>query len=103
VFQCDTGSTTFEWANISHQYKDTGDFMEMCRIHHRRYDAETVARGERAGGAKLNPAVVREILARYTGKRGELVALANEYNVTPENVGRIVRRETWTWLESEVA
>ncbi len=38
IFQCDTGNTQFEWANISGEYKDTGDFMPMCRAHHRRYD-----------------------------------------------------------------
>lgn len=103
VFQCNTGSTKFEWANISHEYKDTGDFMPMCKVHHALHDAETRARGERVGGAKLNPAVVLEILARYTGKRGEQTALADEDNVTQEAVGLIVRGKNWAWLESEVA
>ena len=28
-----------EWANISQEYRNTADFMPLCRSHHRRYDA----------------------------------------------------------------
>jgi hypothetical protein len=38
VFLCGTGSTTFEWANISGQYKDVADFMPMCIPHHKLHD-----------------------------------------------------------------
>ena len=40
IYLCDTGSTKFEWANISHEYKDVGDFMPMCQIHHAQYDGK---------------------------------------------------------------
>jgi hypothetical protein len=103
VFQCDTGCTKFEWANISHEYKDTGDFMPMCKVHHAQHDAETRARGERVAIAKLKPADVLEIRARYTGRYGQQTALANEYRVSPATVACIVRGKTWAWLESEVA
>jgi hypothetical protein len=38
IFLCNTGSTLFEWANISHRYIDVWDFMPMCIIHHNQYD-----------------------------------------------------------------
>jgi hypothetical protein len=28
-----------EWANVSQEYRNTADFMPLCRSHHRRYDA----------------------------------------------------------------
>src|ERR1035441_1967973 len=40
VYGCDTGSTTYQWANISGEYKDVGDFMPMCVPHHYQYDAQ---------------------------------------------------------------
>jgi hypothetical protein len=46
IFQCSTGSTHYEWANISGQYKDVGDFIEMCKIHHAAHDAEISKRKE---------------------------------------------------------
>lgn len=33
------------WANISHEYRDTEDFMPLCQSHHFRYDQESGAWG----------------------------------------------------------
>jgi hypothetical protein len=34
----DTCSGPIDWANVSHEYRDTQDFMPLCRSHHIRYD-----------------------------------------------------------------
>jgi hypothetical protein len=103
VFQCSTGCTFFEWANISHEYKDIGDFMPMCRTHHKQYDKpETAHRGASNGNAKLNRAKVLAIRERYDAGGISQQALADEYHVTKTNVRYIVQRKSWAWLESEV-
>ena len=38
IFDCHTGNTNFQWANISGHYDDSDDFMPMCLKHHRQYD-----------------------------------------------------------------
>lgn len=38
IFQCSTGSTAFDWACISGQYKDVGDFIELCHVHNLNLD-----------------------------------------------------------------
>ena len=53
IFLCHTGSTRFEWANISHRHLDVMDFMPMCKIHHDQYDG--VNRSDEAR-AKLSAA-----------------------------------------------
>jgi hypothetical protein len=36
----ETCSKTFEWSNISHEYKDDlNDWQQLCASHHRRHDA----------------------------------------------------------------
>jgi hypothetical protein len=34
----DTCKGPMQWANISHEYRDTSDFMPLCQSHHVRYD-----------------------------------------------------------------
>jgi hypothetical protein len=94
IYQCDTGCTTFEWANISHEYKDVGDFMPMCKTHHNQYDAE---RRPREPNAKLSYGLAEEIRARYDNGNGGISQrkLADEYATTQTNIGFIVRNETW--------
>lgn len=38
VPDCGTGSTRFEWANMTGDYGNVGDYKPMCRTHHRRFD-----------------------------------------------------------------
>lgn len=53
-------------------------------------------KGANHGEAKLTDAAVRDIRARW--KRGNGVALAAEYGVSPSLVSLIVRRKAWTHL-----
>jgi hypothetical protein len=41
IYLCHTGSTTYQWANISRRYTDVWDFMSMCIPHHEQYDGRT--------------------------------------------------------------
>lgn len=81
--------------------------------HHARQDPGSVARGdahwtrrrpdlrpygERSGVARLTASQVLEIRRRYTGKRGELTALAREYGVHIFTITCVVRRRTWQHL-----
>jgi hypothetical protein len=38
ILDCDTGSTTYHWANLTGEYADVWDYESMCVSHHRRYD-----------------------------------------------------------------
>ena len=40
IYRCATGSTTYDWANISEKYADIWDYMPMCHTHHLRHDYE---------------------------------------------------------------
>jgi hypothetical protein len=40
IEDCDTGSTTFHWANLTGSYADIDDYVQMCASHHFRYDRE---------------------------------------------------------------
>lgn len=60
---------------------------------------ELHARGERCSKAKLTPALVSEIRARYAAGGTSHPALGREYGVAHSAIGRIVRRETWKHLD----
>lgn len=59
------------------------------------------ARGERHGMARLTIEQVREILARYSGARGEQTTLAREYGVHPSTVHLIVHGKHWQGVVTE--
>ena len=40
VTDCDTGCSTFHWANLTGNYADVMDYSQMCAVHHSRYDRE---------------------------------------------------------------
>ncbi len=56
---------------------------------------ETVARGERAGGAKLTEAQVLAIRAEYQPGRGVWKRLARKYGVSDVMIRNIVLRKSW--------
>lgn len=56
-------------------------------------------RGETHGRAKLTEKQVVAIRQRYKGAYGEQTALAKEYGVSPDLIGKIVRAEVWTHME----
>lgn len=57
-------------------------------------------RGENANGAKLTVADVLEIRRRAKdASRGIKTQLAREFGVTDGNIGMIIRRESWAWLD----
>lgn len=60
-----------------------------------RRNPDAIMRGERHGNAKLTEAAVREIRARYTGKYGNLTALAAEFGVTPQAVRSVALHKGW--------
>ena len=53
------------------------------------------AQGEKQGSAKLTAEQVLKIRTKYTGKHGEQMALAKEYNVYYTTINKIIKRESW--------
>ena len=53
------------------------------------------ARGERGGLAKLTAEQVRQARRRYTGKRGERIALARELGVSGSLMSQILMGRVW--------
>lgn len=59
----------------------------------------TALLGTRANGARLTEADVRDIRSAYSAGGGSHSELAEVYGVSPTNIGAVVRRETWSWLD----
>lgn len=38
IADCETGSTAYHWANLTGNYADIEDYVQMCASHHFRYD-----------------------------------------------------------------
>jgi hypothetical protein len=91
VRDCDTGCTTFHWANLTGNYGDVWDYAPMCVTHHRRLDH---GYGERHGGAKLTDAQVAEMRAAYARGGVTQRELAGKYRVSQSCVGKIIRNQT---------
>jgi Pectobacterium phage endonuclease len=53
------------------------------------------ARGERITRAKLTTEQVIEIRSRYVRGVVTITTLAREYGVSHENIGQVIRRQTW--------
>ena len=62
-------------------------------------NVQDMIRKERHGRMKLTAAKVREIRERYEAGNVTHRSLACEYGVEHRNIGRIVRRERWAWVE----
>jgi hypothetical protein len=99
---CDTtGRTDYALKRGRRYSRDRGDYHELCRECHGRYDRG----GQRAEHAKLTDDQVREIRARYTpqcGGRGRKNpnsqrGLAQEYGVSPGTIQQIVEGRKWAW------
>lgn len=56
-------------------------------------------RGEKNNQSKLKENQVREIRKKYTGKRGELKSLGEEYRVNYNTIRLIIRNERWKHIE----
>jgi hypothetical protein len=77
IYLCHTGSTTYQWANISHQHRDIMDYMPMCVSHHEQYDMtdERRAKNARPGnqyslGNKHSDATKAKMSASHLGNPG---------------------------------
>ncbi len=57
------------------------------------------ARGSRHGAAKLTERDVREIRRRYGKGRETFAALADAFGVSPQTIGLVVHRLTWTHVD----
>jgi len=57
-----------------------------------------VFRGQRHPRTTLTDSAVREIRRRYSGRRGEQIRLAREFDVSRHVIHHIVRGETWLHL-----
>lgn len=55
----------------------------------------TMCRGEANNQARLTAEQVEEIRERFTGKYGQVIALAREYGVSRQSIGQIVHYNTW--------
>jgi len=66
--------------------------------HYSRTNPEKLARGERNSRSRLTEDQVMEIRQRFTGSRGELSALAREFDTPISNIHLIVNNKVWTHL-----
>ena len=90
----------FEWAlawSKEHE-KNRANYIQLCVSCHRKYDSigskkgESKNKGEKHGSAKLNVFQVRVI--RKTDDL-RLIELSKIFNVTPENIKSIIKKESW--------
>jgi hypothetical protein len=58
-----------------------------------------VKKGEAHRSSRLTEKQIREMRARYTGKWGEYVAIAREFNVHPKTCEDIIKRKWWKHVE----
>lgn len=58
--------------------------------------------GEKNGRAKLSEEQVKEIIELLLSKKYTLVYIASLYNVSQQVIGRIKRKETWTYLTENI-
>jgi hypothetical protein len=56
---------------------------------------ERLKRGEDVVASKLTESQIREIRQKFTGKHGDISALAREFGVTHTNIRAVVTRQTW--------
>lgn len=81
----------------AHHYKGYEHALKvqwLCLRCHRSADAQCVPRGESHGNAKLNNYIVRAIRSTPEYK-GVCVRLAEQYEVDPETVREIRKRQSW--------
>lgn len=73
--------------------------------HWTRTQPERMARGEKAsaGKGKLTADNVREIRRLFKEFGFSRAHLANMFHVHPAQIGKILRRERWAWLDEEAA
>lgn len=64
-----------------------------------RRDTSTNARGERSGNAKLTDDAIRTIRGTYTGRYGQLTALARQFNTSISTIQRVATGDTWQHIE----
>lgn len=55
-------------------------------------------RGQRNGRCKLTEMQVKEMRGKYTGKWGQVQALAREYGLSSSATHAILSRSNWAWL-----
>lgn len=85
------------------QSVNLADMAAKGRASHGEHHAVVVAPhirfGEASNFAKTPEHIIRAILSRYTGRRGEQAALAREYGLSHQHVHRIVARKRWKHLD----
>lgn len=98
-YECFCGSQADDWANLTGDYGDVGDFAPMCRSCHRRFDfAKAFFENPSARAKKLTEDQVREIRSRYAGGGVTYKSLGMEYGVTKTAIGSLIRGEVWNWV-----
>lgn len=85
----------YEWASLTHNYGDPNDYAPMCKLCHRRYDAESFPAGEKHHSAKLTEEIVRQCRARYAAGDGNTVTLAREFGVAQGSMYNAIKGITW--------
>jgi hypothetical protein len=60
-------------------------------------------KGTANGRAKLTEAIALDILARYTGARGQRAQLAREFGVTPAVIGNVISGRNWSHVKPSLS
>lgn len=94
-------SARFQWAHV--HGTDPGDpqnYISLCHLCHRRYDAPMLCRGLAASIAhgKLTAPDVVAIKARLAVGDTQ-TAIARDFGVSPSTISNIARRVTWAALD----
>lgn len=58
-------------------------------------DRDAKGRGRTGRRSKLTPALVAQLRARYSGRRGQISQFAREYGVTSLTMGRAIKGQSW--------
>jgi len=98
--ECGTNiSLLYDWANISGEYlKDIKDWKRLCRKCHKKFDYDTIVKGEDVCTAKLTEEDVLEIRKLYVKNVYGFKKLARQFNVTPSCICLITQNRIWKHL-----
>jgi hypothetical protein len=88
-------SLRYEWASLTHDYANPDDYAAMCKLCHRRFDAESWATGSKHHMAKLTEDIVRECRVRYAAGGITSVDLASEFSVSQSAMWSAIHGVTW--------
>lgn len=86
----------YQWANISGKYlRELNDWKRLCLKCHKKFDSHLIARGEKAGAAKLKDHQIKEIRKLYKTTEYSFQNIGKKFNVSKKTILDIIHNKTW--------